>query len=120
MAVTLAARETTTTAPAAGASWTGSTIELRSDGPQGPLAKASLVDFFIWHEGQPFTYFVEGSEDGVTWQIIQSAAVAAHVAGNPGTFVSPRVPSKFGRVRVLNTGAAPAVAFRVWSSWGVL
>ena len=122
MAVLLAGRVAAVNvdAPAAAATYTSPSINLRRAAALGDIALGSVFDAFIFHEGQNFTYFVEGSDDNVTFFTLATAAVAGHVAGAAGTLLTLRVPANWVRIKITNTGGAPATNFRVWGSAGVL
>lgn len=101
-------------APAAGVEWVSARIALRDTNSRwGAIAKGTVFDAFIFHEAKNFTYFVDVTNDGITWRTIATAAVAGHAAAGQGTSLSLRVPALAVRLRVRNDGAAPATNFMV-------
>lgn len=102
-------------APAAAATYQSRPLDIRQDLPFGVATRGVLVDAFLFHEAQPLTWFIEGSESGNAgdWWILDTGVHAGHAAGGAGTLRTVRVPFRFVRIRVTNTGAAPATNFRV-------
>lgn len=122
MAVTIAGRilADNADAPASLAEWTSDSIALRRESQHGPLALASVLDFYIFCEGRNFTWWIDGSEDGATWFVMATAAELAHVAGGLGKKGTERIPASLVRMRVRNDGAGAITNFRVIGSCSVL
>lgn len=117
MPATIAGRNTSSANLAGGATWTGNAIPLQRETSQGNAAIGDIFTGYYHCEGQPSTWWVEGSEDGIAWFVIGTGVELAHVAGAAGKSVKFEVPAKFGRMRVQNTGGGPTTNFRAFGQF---
>ncbi|MFG0317545.1 MAG: hypothetical protein ACF8XB_09740 [Planctomycetota bacterium JB042] len=105
----------TADAPAAAATWTSGDLALVFDGAAGTVTIGSRFAAFIFHEGQDFSWKIEGTDDGTAYYVLDesSGSVTGHSSGGKGLTVSAECPFKYVRLLVTNDGGAAATTFAV-------